>query len=107
MEFRVFTSKEKLRLALYKYKILHIIVWKYARFWNYLLILLQMVYQAPFIHDDQGPSSWQSILGLEKLEFTAHSIISNGIIFDLIIMALLRFQKRVIINILLYIDRPV
>ena len=75
-------------------------VWKYARIYNYILILLQMFYQAPFIIDSQGPSSWQSILGLEKLEFNAQSIISNGIIFDLIIMALLRFQKRVCLKFL-------
>ena len=54
----------------------------------------QMIYQAPFIPDHpEGPDSWQSILGLEKLEFTAASIISNGIIFDLIIMAF-AFPKK-------------
>jgi hypothetical protein len=76
------------------FHLLTIIVWRMARYYNFFLVFLQMFFQAPFMPDADDPGSWQSIIGFEKIELNISAIISNGLLFDLIIMALLRLQKK-------------
>jgi hypothetical protein len=63
-------------------------LWRWARLFNYVLLLVRVVYQAPFIPAGSGdPSGFSQIIGLRKVDEI------KDLAFDIVIFVLLSLQK--------------
>ncbi|KAL6047282.1 hypothetical protein QOT17_021747, partial [Balamuthia mandrillaris] len=73
--------------------------WRLLRGFNFIVILLKLIYIAPWIPDEDLPQSYQNILGLHKLVPSTVFNSQEGLIFDVIIFIMVSLQK-------LAFDRP-
>jgi hypothetical protein len=64
-------------------------LWRWVRYYNFLIIIIEIVYQAPFIPSNSKPESAQQILGLSKLNERSFSLI----VFHFVVFILLSFQS--------------
>lgn len=65
-------------------------IWRWARLYNYILMLVIIIYQVPAIPTQKGPMSIATVLGLNK--FSAPH--GGSILFSIFIFILLGIQKR-------------
>ncbi len=65
-------------------------VWRWARYYNFVILFVQLAYQIPFIKGSAQQEAWQNVLGLRKKDEA-----TDLVVFDYIIFLLLHIQKWV------------
>jgi hypothetical protein len=74
-------------------------LWRWARYYNYAVLLIQLAYQIPFIKGSDQDEAWQNIVGLRKKDEA-----TDLVVFDYIIFLLLHIQKWVSGSVVMYVS---